>query len=58
MNNFEAESIRKASVYLQEQLKMVKSGTSTFEKPQKNAYILEDKKETMFQRFVGSIFHK
>ncbi|MDF1875701.1 hypothetical protein JHD48_08135 [Sulfurimonas sp. SAG-AH-194-I05] len=55
-SEFEAKSLQKASFYIQDKLDLLKKGGAN---PQKdNVYIVEDKKESMFQRFVGSIFHK
>lgn len=56
MNSFEPKEMQKAAHYLQDKLDLFKKGGAL---PQPtNAYILDDKKDTMFQRFVGSIFSK
>jgi len=54
MNNFEAKAIKQASHYLQDKLDLFKKGGALSQK--ENVYKLEEKKETMFTRFVGSIF--
>lgn len=56
MNNFEAKSLKEASRYLEDKLNLFKKGGAKPNK--KNVYILDDKKETMFEKFVGSIFNK
>jgi hypothetical protein len=48
-NQFTPQDIKKASKYLDKKL-------SSFKQPYKNAYIIERKKESLFSRFVGSIF--
>ena len=54
MNNFEPKEISKASKYLEEKLKIFKQESSKSE--DKNVYIVEDKKDSLMKRFVGSIF--
>lgn len=54
MNNFEPKSIKEASHYLQDKLDLFKKGGALSHK--ENVYKIEDKRETMFKRFVGSIF--
>lgn len=54
MNNFEPKSIKEASNYLQDKLDLFKKGGALSHK--ENVYKIEDKRETMFKRFVGSIF--
>ncbi len=49
MNNFEPRYIKMASQYLSEKLKKV-------EKKVNNAYILDDKKESTFNRLLNGIF--
>lgn len=56
MNNFEAKKIKEASNYLEDKLNLFKKGGATVKED--NVYILEDKKSTMFQRLMSSIFHK
>jgi len=56
MNNFEAKALKEASHYLEDKLNLFKKGGAKPSK--KNVYVLDDKKETMFEKFVGSIFHK
>jgi hypothetical protein len=55
MNEFEPKKLNEASKYLQNKLDLFKKGGAYV---YKNAYKLEDRKSTMFQRFVDSIFHK
>jgi hypothetical protein len=56
MNEFEPKKLKEASHYLQDKLDLFKKGGA---KPsENNAYILENKKNTMFKRFVNSIFQK
>lgn len=56
MSEFEPKKLQEASHYLQDKLDLFKKGGA---KPNiNNAYILEDKKNTMFKRFVNSIFQK
>ena len=54
MSNFEPKSIKEASHYLQDKLDLFKKGGATEKKD--NVYIVESKKDSMFKRFVGSIF--
>ena len=56
MNDFEPKKIQEASHYLQDKLNLFKKGGAVTSK--RNVYKLEDKKTTIFQRFVDSIFHK
>ena len=54
MNEFEPKAIKKASHYLQDKidfLKQTEVASST-----ENVYIIEDKKDSKFKRFVNSIF--
>ena len=56
MSSFHPTKMREASNYLQDKLDLFKKGGA---KPQiNNVYILEDKKNTIFKRFVNSIFQK
>ena len=56
MNDFQPKKMQEASHYLQDKLNLFKQAGAT---PQiNNVYILEDKKNTIFKRFVDSIFHK
>ncbi len=54
MNDFEPKAIKEASHYLQDKLNLFKKGGALSHKD--NSYKLEDKKDTMFKRIVGSIF--
>ena len=56
MNEFEAKKIKEASHYLEDKLNLFKKGGAV--KKEDNAYKLENKKSTIFQRFVDTIFHK
>jgi len=56
MSEFEAKKIKEASRYLEDKLNLFKKGGATSKKD--NAYALEDKKSTIFQRFVDTIFKK
>lgn len=56
MNNFEAKALKEASHYLEDKLNLFKKGGATPSK--KNVYKVEDKKESAFGKFVGSIFNK
>ena len=56
MNDFEAKKIKESSHYLQDKLNLFKKGGAT--NSQNNVYQVEDKKTTMFQRFVDTIFNK
>lgn len=56
MNNFKPKAIKEASLYLQNKLDLFKKGGAFSHK--KNVYVVEQRKETMFKRFVGSIFNK
>ena len=56
MNNFEAKALKEASHYLEDKLDLFKKGGA---KPSvKNVYKVDEKKESMFDKFVGSIFNK
>ena len=54
MSKFEPKAIKKASLYLQEKLSLFKK--SEIKDDEKNIYIVEDKKESIFRRFINSIF--
>lgn len=54
MNDFQAKEIHKASNYLQDKLDLFKKGGALSHK--ENVYKIEEKKDTMFKRFVGSLF--
>jgi len=56
MNNFEAKALKEASHYLEDKLNLFKKGGAKPSK--KNVYPIDNKKESMFDKFVGSIFHK
>jgi len=56
MNNFEARSLKEASHYLEDKLNLFKKGGANLNK--KNVYVVEDKKEKGFKKFVDSIFSK
>ena len=56
MNNFEAKALKEASRYLEDKLNLFKKGGAQPNK--KNAYLVDNKKESMFDKFVGSIFSK
>ena len=56
MNDFEAKKIKESSRYLQDKLNLFKKGGAILS--QDNVYKVEDKKTTIFQRFVDTIFHK
>ena len=56
MNNFEAKALKEASHYLEDKLNLFKKGGAQPNK--KNAYLVDNKKESMFDKFVGSIFSK
>lgn len=56
MNNFEAKALKEASHYLEDKLNLFKKGGAKTSK--KNVYVLDDKKESMFNKLVGSIFNK
>ena len=56
MSEFEAKKIKEASRYLEDKLNLFKKGGAI--PKDDNAYKLENKKSTIFQRFVDSIFHK
>ncbi|MFT5660238.1 MAG: hypothetical protein ACI9TV_000879 [Sulfurimonas sp.] len=56
MNNFEAKALKEASHYLEDKLNLFKKGGAQPSK--KNVYKLDEKKESMFNKFVGSIFSK
>jgi len=49
MNNFEAKYIKLSAEYLEAKLKKLETKT-------KSAYILEDKKESAFNKIITSIF--
>ena len=55
-SEFEAKKIKEASHYLEDKLNLFKKGGAITKN--ENAYELEDKKSTIFQRFVSSIFNK
>ena len=54
MSDFEPKSIKKASHYLQDKLDLFKKGGAV--EKEDNVYVVESKKDSMFKRFVGSIF--
>ena len=54
MNNFEAKSLHKASHYIQDKLDLFKKGGASNTK--ENVYIVEEKKDSMFKRLLGSMF--
>jgi len=56
MNNFEAKDLKEASKYLEDKLNLFKKGGAKSSK--QNAYKLDEKKESMFDKLVGSIFSK
>lgn len=60
MNSFEARALKEASHYLEDKLNLFKKGGAKPSK--KNVYIIEENeeevKETMFKKFMGSLFSK
>lgn len=56
MNNFEAKALKSASHYLEDKLNLFKKGGAQPSK--KNVYKLADKKQSIFDKLVGTIFSK
>lgn len=56
MNNFEAKALKEASRYLEDKLNLFKKGGAQPNK--KNVYVVDNRKESLFDKFVGSIFSK
>jgi len=54
MNNFEPKALHEASSYLQDKMNLFKKGGATDN--EKNVYIVEEKKDSVFKRLVGSVF--
>ena len=50
------KALKEASHYLEDKLNLFKKGGAKPNK--KNVYPIDNKKESMFDKFVGSIFHK
>ena len=55
-SEFEAKKLKEASNYLEDKLNLFKKGGAVPKGD--NSYQLDNKKATIFQRFVDSIFHK
>jgi hypothetical protein len=55
LNRFEAKNIHIASEYLQNKLNIFKQ-IERKENGGKNIYIVEKKKESLFKRFINSLF--
>lgn len=49
MNNFDAKYLRLSAKYLQEKLDLIDSKV-------KNVYVIEEKKESTFNRLINNIF--
>lgn len=54
MNDFVPKDLKKASHYLQDKLDLFKKGGANLK--EENVYVLEERKESILKRLVGSIF--
>ena len=54
MNDFQAKDLHKAAHYLQDKINLFKKGGALDTK--ENVYVVEEKKDSMLKRLVGSMF--